>query len=178
MVSTTDVTTRSLLDLLTSKGLVNVSSKRFTGVEQAQDREVLLENPPSNDNTVFVALTSVNTQALLDLDLTENVTVDSAGTDLTVNNLTIGEATESQLEIEFGGTYSGGTPHTEDVVPGGAGGPGGSGSLAGTGLGSLTGLTLNAGENILFTATNRSTSSIRFAMKFISTESTDKLVTP
>lgn len=178
MVSSTDVVSRTLIELLTAKGLVNVVTARFTGVAQGETRELLARNPASNDNTIFIALTSVNSQGLLDIDIQENMTVNTDGTEATINNLTIGESVESDIEAFYEGDYVDGELHTEDVGPGGAGGPGGSGSVAGSGLGSLTGITLNTGNNVVYQITNRTTSTIRFAVKLITTESADELVTP
>lgn len=178
MVSVSDVTTRTVIELLTAKGLVNIASHRFTGVAQGEVREVVVQNPATESGTLFIALTAVNSQGLLDVDILENVTIDTPGTDVNVENLTIGEPVESDIEVEFGGDYSGGDQHSEDVAPGGAGGPGGSGSVAGSALGSLTGITLNENQNVMYQFTNRSTSTIRFAVKLITTESSDKLVTP
>lgn len=176
MPSAQDAVTRTLLDLLTAKGLVNVVSARFTGVSQGSTVSMYVENPVSNGETVFIPLSIINTQGLVDVDLTENVTEDTQGDDATINNLTIGEQVESDIIARTGGDYSGGTLHTEDIVPGTAGG--GPVGPSGSALGSISGLTINEGNNIFFEMTNRSTSSIRLSLKLITTESADKLVTP
>lgn len=140
-----------------------IVTKRFTGISQDATSSVLLSNPSNSGLITHIENATVSTGGLSDIDLTTNVTVDSAGTSITPQQSFIGSSTTSSINAEHSGTYTGGTLYSEIIIPGssaGAASTGGTSTIA-------TDTNIDENNNLLIEVTNRSTGSIRISIAII-----------
>lgn len=93
------------------------SSKRFTLAAGGSVR--ILFNNRSGRNVKVVAV-EINTQGNINVDIYDNVTVESSGSKWIIRNLNLASNNTIDVDVEDGGTYSGGELVHQTIGYGGA----------------------------------------------------------
>jgi len=129
------------------------ASRRVTGVADESSSELIVEN--TGENAVFIEkVVYRNNNGEAFVDATRSLNIDSSGTEVNVVNMNVTDNTPSQgFDVEYGGSYSGGTTFSLDLITGSSGG-GNNGRSAAEGNTAL--FRIGPDENIRFTVTNKS----------------------
>ena len=143
------------------------ASHRFEGVASDAYVDVLFANPSASGLIVRLGAVEVVSLAQAHVDIYRNVTVSSPGTPIVPVNLNLGSSNTSSMHVEYGGTYTVGTPTLTTVCPGGSkiravGGATEVGELA----------LIPAGYNFLVRVTNASASSTDISVRILWCEGT------
>ena len=99
------------------EGKAFTASKRFS-LDSGQTVQVVFNN--KSDKKVKVVSVEINTEGNVDIDVYDNVSIDASGNKWTIRNLNLDSDYMTAVEIEDGGTYSGGEPVHETIGYGGA----------------------------------------------------------
>ena len=141
------------------EGKAFTSSKRFT-LDSGQTVQIVFNN--KSDKRIKVVAIEVNTEGNVDIDVYDNVSIDSSGNSWTIRNLNLGSDYMTAAEVEDGGTYSGGEPVHETV------GYGGAKNFA---VGSLSEVgeevIVPPNKNIMIAITNSTTQSFKVSVRFL-----------
>lgn len=142
------------------EGLKYISGARATGVADAGVFNDVVVKNPSGSGVMTFCLISHYTGGLADLDISNDITIDTAGTALTpINAYQDGTTPSPNTTVEERGSYTVNGDTIEGIIPGGSG-PVGAGKSGSPLLGSTQYL-LEPGESVRELATNRSGSSTR-----------------
>jgi len=138
------------------------ASKRFESVASGDYVDVYFENPKDSGRRIFLAVLQIETFMQCHADIYLDVTKTVSGTKINVFNLNRGSEIESVANVEFGGTYSGGSRVLETVVPGGSHirAIGGAIEVGETAI-------LPSGHNMVARVTNASASASDFSVRFL-----------
>jgi len=135
------------------------SSKRFT-LNAGESVSVLFNN--KSDKTVVMVVAEVDVEGNVDIDIYDNVTVESSGNKWDIRNLNLGSSYMTNVEVEDGGTYTGGKLVHQTI------GFGGKKNFA---VGSLSevgeGVYIPPNNNILLKITNTTSSAVKISVRFI-----------
>ncbi len=124
--------------------------------------EMLVNNPSNNDFQAKIKTLIFGSETLTDVDCLKNVTVDSSGTSKTPQNLEITVNNTSSIEVETGGTYSGGTTFFSGVIYPNCREP-----VGGTINTEREDMILYPGNNLLIKVTNKGASTGRTTLELV-----------
>jgi len=136
--------------------------RRFPDVASGASIDFYFENPSGSGREIVIIKTTVTALAFCDIDIYENNTVSSPGTQLTPRNLNRGSSIASVANVEYGGTYVVGDLLLDDVCPGGSKKEaiGGAAEVGETAI-------IPPGDNFLVRVTNQSASATRIAIRVL-----------
>lgn len=154
-----EVETWPTLDLHILLGRGYIYSNRRTFANDAT-ASILLDNP-SDSGTDAQVYAIFRGEGQADIDLTMDVTVDSAGTSIDPINLHTGSNGTMSITGERDGNYSGGTPDGEDMIPSASA----QGIRAGSSIVRTPSYVLGQGSNMLHEITNQSGGNAKFIIE-------------
>jgi len=112
---------RVVVDTELSKKIVEgkafSTSKRLT-IGAGESVDILIENNSGKD--IKLVLVEVTTLSNIDINIYDNVTVQSHGSQWTVRNLNLGSSNTIDVVVEDGGSYTGGELVAQKIGYGGA----------------------------------------------------------
>jgi len=131
-------------------------TRRVSGVADGDSSELVVEN--TGDDDLFVeGVVFKNNQGKALVDVTQDVTIDSAGTSVDVESVRVNaEQGGEDFSAEFGGTYSGGDTFDLDLVTGATGSGGGPSRTRVSTSTTQSPFLLDSGRSIRFTLSNES----------------------
>jgi len=132
----------------TRDGNIKYASKRVT-VGSGDTHEFLIQAPDATDLKADIIGMEFTGGAQASIDILEDATVDTAGSDMLITNAKTGSSASTNLNLEHNGTYSGGTLSAELLLPGGTQNTAQSGS-AGDPIRTI----VSNGDNLLVQLTN------------------------
>lgn len=103
------------------EGNIKEASARIT-IPKGGTENFVIKTPVDENVKLSILSYTITNTATVNLDFYDNVTIDTPGTDMLINNSkTTGNVTDSTpLTFEYGGTYSGGSLKGENLIPAGA----------------------------------------------------------
>lgn len=125
----------------------------FTSVGSGNARSVVIENPADSGVNLLTVAPAFQASGKAYPEKLSNVTIDTSGTSITPRNKNLTSSRTAHANVEFGGTYTGGTSRGREVIGSGAasGGQGG-----GVGAVDLS-LRIDPGSNIQYKIESQST---------------------
>lgn len=99
--------------------LTFAASYRWLDVADEDEENLYIGNPSENSKPLYLSMIESSTTGQALLDIEENVTIDTTGSDIPVFNRYVGSENESVMDVMYGGSYSGGTSVHTTILPGG-----------------------------------------------------------
>lgn len=150
-----------ILNYFVDEGRLFVSADEFS-LSNGSSVQVLFSNPLGSDVYARLIVGGVGAEAKGTLDVYRDVTVSSHGTEMYTFNLNLGMSDESQVSVEYGGTYGLPSDGLHYVIYGGK---------KRNAIGSLASYGENAkvppGHNLLYVITNTSGSTAKYDVEFM-----------
>ena len=150
------------LDRRIYEGKAFIAGKRFEAVADGSSIQILFNNPSNSNVKAKIILIEIVTGGKFYVDVARDVTISASGTAIPVMNLNFGSTNTPSCNVEYGGTYTGGTTTLTSMVPGGTL-VRAVGDIASFGESML----IPEGHNKLFTVTNQSGATEDFSIKFL-----------
>jgi len=153
------VVTEAELAVKVKEGKAFSSSKRLT-VPAGNSVSIVFIN--KSDRKVKVAATEIDTLENLDVDIYDNVQVNTEGNKWTIRNLDLKSDYVIDVTVADGGDYVGGEPVHQTVAHGGA---------KNFAIGSLSevgeGVIVHPNQNIMITLTNSGNADVKCSVRFV-----------
>jgi len=101
------------------QGIAFSASKRFDSVANGGIIQVVFSNPTGSGKKAYIVAVEIESTGQGAVDIYRDVSIDAHGTEIPIMNLDLGSDNPSVCEIEYEGSYSGGTLAHQTVVHGG-----------------------------------------------------------
>jgi len=135
------------------------SSKRFT-IASGSSVSAVLNN--KSGKRIKVVAVEIDTTANLEVDIYDNVTISASGNKWIIRNLNLESDYMTSVEVEDGGTYTGGELVHQTIAHGGTKNQA-VGSLSEVGEGVI----IPPNSNILVQLTNKNTQDVKCSIRFV-----------